>query len=372
MAPKAAFLNPDKANQWQESVHSSSFLPFLLLFLSKIRRRLFIELFWYQIRADTGWVWSADWSANPGPSVTTPERCCLSQLIHFWVYIDKPEPSISQFSPTKVQPCSFFFFLSLFLYQNFLAALAGWQSSVWLFLYNFLNSDFLFFLHEGDALFPVLCQLSLILWTVFQCLICCRVRTVPAYPSSDGSRECLCELELYLWHYLEYLCTDLLMKTEENWQKLRCFVTFLALPSSPVMCFSVLAVILGHVLKWFHFELEIHVFLGNWNFQVWQIEMETKKSPLFEWQSRKSPPKALCDSALPAGKSSGRFLGVRICWKCSRGEGGIWCVLEDSSFSSSLKCCWSWGGNICTNFQGLLPQGAAFDGFNLLFLVCDK
>lgn len=32
---KAAFLNPDKANQWQESVHSSSFLPFLLLFLSR-------------------------------------------------------------------------------------------------------------------------------------------------------------------------------------------------------------------------------------------------------------------------------------------------------------------------------------------------
>lgn len=138
--------------------------------------------------------------------------CCLSQLINFWVYIDKPEPWISQFTPTKVQPCSFFV---SFLYQNFLAALAGWQSSVWLFLYNFLNSN-LFFLHEGDALFPVLCQLSLILWTVFQCLIYCRARIVPAYPSSDGSRECLCELALYLWHYLEYLCTDLLMKTEDN------------------------------------------------------------------------------------------------------------------------------------------------------------
>lgn len=113
-----------KQTNGKKSVHSSSFLPFLLLFLSKIGRRLFIELFWYQIRADTGWVWSADWSANPGPSVTTPERCCLSQLIHFWVYIDQPEPSISQFSPTKVQPCWVFFFWSLFLYQNFLAALA--------------------------------------------------------------------------------------------------------------------------------------------------------------------------------------------------------------------------------------------------------
>lgn len=33
LAPKAAFFNPDEANQWEESVHSSSFLPFLLLFL---------------------------------------------------------------------------------------------------------------------------------------------------------------------------------------------------------------------------------------------------------------------------------------------------------------------------------------------------
>lgn len=32
---KLLFLNPDKANQWQESVHSSSFLPFLLLFVSR-------------------------------------------------------------------------------------------------------------------------------------------------------------------------------------------------------------------------------------------------------------------------------------------------------------------------------------------------
>lgn len=38
-----------------------------------------------------------------------------------------------------------------------------------------------------------------------------------------------------------------------------------------------------------------------------------------------------------------------------RREGGIWYGLEDPSFSSSLKCCWSWGGNICMNFQGLLP-----------------
>lgn len=125
--------------------------------------------------------------------------------------------------------CSFFV---SFLYQNFLAALAGWQSSVWLFLYNFLNSD-LFFLHEGDALFPVLCQLSLILWTVFQYLIYCRVRTVPAYPSSDGSRECLCELELCLWHYLEYLCTDLFMKNWRELAKIESFCHFFGCTTKP-------------------------------------------------------------------------------------------------------------------------------------------
>lgn len=105
------------------------------------------------------------------------------------------------------------------------------------------------------------------------------------------------------------------------------------------------------------------------------------KEITFVWtaEQKKSPPKALCDSALPGGKSSGSFLGARICcqedgsdWRCSQGEGGVWCVLEDPSFPSSLKCCWSWGGNICTNFQGLLPQGTAFDGFTLHFLVCDK
>lgn len=264
--------------------------------------------------------------------------------------------------------CSFFV---SFLYQNFLAALAGWQSSVWLFLYNFLNSD-LFFLHEGDALFPVLCQLSLILWTVFQYLIYCRVRTVPAYPSSDGSRECLCELELCLWHYLEYLCTDLFMKNWRELAKIESFCHFLAVLPSPVMCISVLALILGHVLKFWTWNP--YFFLGNRNFQVWHIEMETKKSPLLEWQSKKkSPPKALCDSVLPGGKSpQAVFWEPEFVGSAVRGEGGIWCVLEDSSFSSSLKCCWSQGGNICTNFQGLMPQGTAFDGFNLHFLVCDK
>lgn len=116
----------------------------------------------------------------------------------------------------------------------------------------------------------------------------------------------------------------------------------------------------------------LYFFLGNWNFQVWQIEMGIRKSPLFEWQNKKSPPKALCDSALPGGKCSGSFLGAKICWKCS--QGGRWDLvcLEDSSFSSSLKCCWSWGGNSCTNLQGVLPQGTAFDEFNLHFLGWDK
>lgn len=144
-----------------------------------------------------GWVWSADWSANPGPSVTTPERCCLSQLIHFWVYIDKPEPWISQFSLMEVQPCSFFCLFSI----PKLPCSFSWMAKQCLTLSIQFSKGVLFFLREGDALFPILfCQLSLILWTVFQCLIYCRVRTVPAYPSSDGSRECLCELELYLWH----------------------------------------------------------------------------------------------------------------------------------------------------------------------------
>lgn len=76
----------------------------------------------------------------------------------------------------------------------------SWMAKQCLTLSIQFSKGDLFFLREGDALFPVLCQLSLILWTVFQCLIYCRVRTVPAYPSSDGSRDCLCELELYLWH----------------------------------------------------------------------------------------------------------------------------------------------------------------------------
>lgn len=101
-------------------------------------------------------------------------------------------------------------------------------------------------------------------------------------------------------------------------------------------------------------------FLGNWNFQVWQIKVEMRKSHLFEQQSKKSLPKALCDSALPGGKSSGAFWEPEFVGRKMdqigggvRGEGGIWCLLEDLSFPSSLKCCWSWGGNVCTNFQGL-------------------
>lgn len=264
-----------------------------------------------------GWVWSADWSANPGPSVTTPERCCLSQLIHFWVYIDKPEPWISQFSLTKV-PALFFF--CLFSIPKLLAALAGWQSSVWLFLYNFLNSD-LFFLHEGDALFPVLCQLSLILWTVFQCLIYCRVRTVPAFihPLMGAGSVCVswnCTSDT-TWNICALTYWWKLKRISKNWEVLSfcgcttkpCYVLFCPCSNSR-SCLEMVS-----FWTW-----NPYFFLGNGNFQVWQIVMETKKSPLFKWQSKKTPPKALCDSVLSGGKSSGSFLGARICWKCSQGK----------------------------------------------------
>lgn len=156
-------------------------------------------------------------------------------------------------------PALFFFlnFFVSFLYQNFLAALAGWQSSVWLFLYNFLNSDLLFSTWRR-------CFVSRSLSA--------SLNPVDSFPMpgllQGENSPCL---SILWWEQGVFVWAGIVPVTlpgvfvhwpvNENWRelaKIESFCHFLAVPPNPVMCISVLAQILGHVLKWFHFELEIH------------------------------------------------------------------------------------------------------------------
>lgn len=256
--------------------------------------------------------------------MTTPERCCPSQLIHFWVYIDKPEPWISQFSLTGVQPCSFFVSFSIpKLPRSF-----SWMAKQCLTLSIQFSKQWLVFSTWRRCF--VSCSLSAFL------------NPVDSFPIADlwqgKNSPCLSilwwEQGVFVWAGIVPLTLPGIFvhwPVYENWRelaKIESFCHFLAVPPSPVMCIFVLALILGHVLKWFHFELEIRIFfLGNWNFQVWHREMETRKSPLLEWQSKKIPSKSTLWLCPPRRKILRQFFGSQNLLKVqSGGKVGSDCV----------------------------------------------
>lgn len=58
-----------------------------------------------------GWVWSADWSANPGPSVTTPELFLLSFTAHPFLGLHRQTWAMNLPILSYKSPALFFFCL---------------------------------------------------------------------------------------------------------------------------------------------------------------------------------------------------------------------------------------------------------------------